>query len=235
MPFLRHADHEIGLRDRRIGQSAGRSQRAVLSAKLFDGAELNRTLRAGFDADGLSALFKTIKTGIALRHLVRLFVQTRRTVGTGAGAHAAADALFSVDHDEAVLGALVMLLHGTDLDAGRIRAMVAGDAEVAGAHVLFPGTVGILLPAALHELMNGAEIAADRQIVRILAGDDAGLAAGALRRVNEKSKLFCHVFFSRSGLADFNEVGVLGIALRERTRTVARQRVDAAADVNRTA
>ena len=113
--------------------------------------------------------------------------------------------------------------------------MVARDRNVVGANILMPGArCLVLLPGAGLGFKNLAEIAADFQIVCILAGDRAGLAAGALGEINEKSKL-CHVCAPGLGLANFHKVGMLRIALGERTRTMARERVDARTHVNRLA
>ena len=124
------------------------------------------------------ALLKITAAEVAFGHLLAYRSKLRRAVGTGRRAGAAADALFTVDHDEAVFLALEVRLRGTDLHAGGIGAVVARDRDVVGLHVLVPGARGaILTPTARLHFNHFAEVAPHLKIVGVLARDDAGLAS----------------------------------------------------------
>ena len=102
-------------------------------------AEVERALRAGFDADGLAALRDAVKARVALRHLARLAVKLRRVIGAGGHAGAAADALLPVDEDKAAQFRMLRVrLRRADLHAGRIVAVVAGNRHVAVEDILMP-------------------------------------------------------------------------------------------------
>ena len=66
--------------------------------------------------------------------------------------------------------------------------MVAGHRNVIGKNILHPGTVQ-RFPVATGVFDNMPEIAANFQVVLVLAGDLAGLATDALGNINEKSEL----------------------------------------------
>lgn len=239
MPSKSHAlgrtNHQRWLRLRGIGQRSDLSELAVLAAQFFNRTELNGALRTGLHADGLQTGFETVKTAVALAHLLGDRIENRCMVRASHGASAAADALFGVNYNQTIFLALEVSLGGAHLHASRIGTMVARNRNVVGANVLMPSPrSAVLLPGAGFGFKNFAEIAADFQIVCILAGDRAGLAAGALGEINEKSKL-CHVCAPGLGLADFHKVGMLRIALGKRTRAMARERIDARTHVDRLA
>lgn len=145
LPDLAVPDDKVGLGDGRRRQRLDVRAFAVLGLEIIDIAEVKRALRAGRDTLGELALHYAVDAGVALRHLVRLFVKNRRAVRAGLRAHAAADALRLIDQDESALVVVLgMGLGQADLDAGWIAAVVAGHRNVAVRHVLMPLSVKIL-------------------------------------------------------------------------------------------
>mgnify|MGYP000000598399 FL=1 len=99
MPSKSHAlgrtNHQRWLRLRGIGQRSDLSELAVLAAQFFNRTELNGALRTGLHADGLQTGFETVKTAVALAHLLGDRIEDRCMVRASHGASAAADALES--------------------------------------------------------------------------------------------------------------------------------------------
>ena len=182
---FRHPNDEVRSGLRGVGQRCDRCAIAVLLAKRIDLTELDCALRARFDANGKKPLLQTVEARVALRHLARLRVKDRRAVGTGFCTHAATDALFAVDQNKTVFLALVVRFRRTDLHAGGVGTVVAGNGHVIGKHVLVPGARrAVLTPGAFFVGVHRAEIAPGFEVVLILASDDARFATRALRNIN---------------------------------------------------
>ena len=137
----------------------------MLAAQFFNRTELDGALRTGLHADGLQTGFETVKTAVALAHLLGDRIEDRCMVRASHGASAAADALFGVNHNQTIFLALEVSLGGAHLHASRIGTMVARNRNVVGANVLMPSPrSAVLLPGAGFGFKNFAEIAADSKL-----------------------------------------------------------------------
>ncbi len=114
----------------------------------------------------------------------------RGAVRAGHMAVAAANAYLFVDHHKTVF-ALMHRAARTDLGAGRIFAVVTGDGEVIGKHVLLPDAV-VLLPVAAGILIDPAEADLRSQVLVVLTGQLAGFASGTASGVDKESILRAH-------------------------------------------
>ena len=116
MPSKSHAlgrtNHQRWLRLRGIGQRSDLSELAVLAAQFFNRTELDGALRTGLHADGLQTGFETVKTAVALAHLLGDRIEDRCMVRASHGASAAADALFGVNYNQTIFLALEVSLGG---------------------------------------------------------------------------------------------------------------------------
>src|SRR5690606_35348414 len=114
-----------------------------------------RTQRAGLYADRLFAVCHAGVAAVALGHMPFGGVVLRGTVRTGHVAVATADADIFIHHHKPV----VTLVHRparADLGARRVFAVVAGNRQVVGKHVLVPDTV-VFLPVTARVFVNTAE------------------------------------------------------------------------------
>ncbi|VFT76414.1 Uncharacterised protein [Klebsiella aerogenes] len=103
---------------------------------------------------------------------------------------AAANAHRFVDHHKTIV-ALVHRPTWADLGAGRIFAVVTGDGEVVGEHILLPDAV-VLLPVAAGILIDAAEADLRGEILVVLTGQFAGFTPGTASGIDKESILRAH-------------------------------------------
>ena len=139
----------------------------------------DRLGRAHDGAGGRQPDLDPVRAEVALLRHPGLLVQVQRVVGAAVHAGLAADAHLRIDVHDAVR-ALVERRDRTDLDARRIRALIAAQHREVAAHLRERADLGVLHP--------GAEIA-QGDVVLGLAGDRAGVASDATRVVDDETQL----------------------------------------------
>ena len=140
-------------------------------------AEIQRTQRAGFHADGAPALRHALRTAIAFRTLAHLGIDGRRMIRTRDGAIPAADAFVRVDAHQLQ----IVFMHGArraHVHTFRIRAMVARKRYVVAKRRSFSSAVGGKLARATFVVNHATIFAACGKAIEV---DARHLASAATR------------------------------------------------------
>ena len=162
-----------------VGLAGGSDGLADVAVGVVEVAEHTGTGHAGTHASRQHAKLGAVVAERALAHDVLIVHMVTGLVGAGSHAGVAADALLVVDLHGAVLGD-VARAGGAGLHAGGVVAVVALLGHVGAAHI----AVAVLNVPALDPRVELGQ----RRLVLQAACHDAGVAADALRQVDEHTQ-----------------------------------------------